>query len=216
MIERSFSEVFAGALHGAPTVVVRHGEEPTALPVDLWVRAADRHDCALVGLCVGPTIDIGCGPGRLTEALAAAGHVALGIDVVDAAVALTRERGASAVRRDVFDRVPGEGRWVSALLADGNIGIGGDPVALLQRVRRLLVPGGRIVAEVEGPGVATVQGWASLESPEHRSRPFRWATLGVDDVPGAAEAAGLSVLSVHRLGERHAAVLSESTSRSSW
>ncbi|CAM3570359.1 methyltransferase domain-containing protein [Nocardioides zeicaulis] len=216
MIERSFSEVFAGALHGVPTVVVRHGEEPTALPVDLWSRTADGHDLALVGLCCGPTLDVGCGPGRLTAALAAAGHVALGIDVVEAAVALTRERGASAVRRDVFARVPGEGRWATALLADGNIGIGGDPVALLHRLRRLLAPGGRVVVEVEGPGVGTARGWASLEAPGHRSRPFRWATLGVDDLAGVARSAGLDVLEVHRLGERHAAVLSEPTGAPSW
>lgn len=220
MIDQSFSAVFASALHGAPTVVVRHGEEPTTLPVDLWRRPADQHDRTLVELCVGPTIDVGCGPGRMTEALALAGHLALGIDVVDAAVAMTRERGVAAVRRDVFDRVPGEGRWATALLADGNIGIGGDPVALLRRVRRLLAPGGRVVVEVGGPGVRLAQGWASLESAGRRSRPFRWATLGVDDLPGTATAAGLGVHAVHRLGDRYAAVLAGAcpgpSSGSSW
>ena len=216
MIDQSFSEVFASALRGEPTVVVRDGEQPTVLPVEAWHRPADHHDLSLVGLCVGPTIDVGCGPGRLTEALAAAGHVALGIDVVDAAVALTRARGAAAVRRDVFDRVPGEGRWSTALLADGNIGIGGDPAALLRRVRHLLAPAGRVVVEVAGPGVRTVRGWASLEAPGRRSRPFRWATLGLDDVVVTAAAAGLGVLAVHHLGERHAAVLSESADGASW
>ncbi|MBS2939871.1 methyltransferase domain-containing protein [Nocardioides sp. J2M5] len=185
------------------------------LPVDLWRRPADEHDRALVGLCVGPTLDVGCGPGRMTEALALAGHLALGIDVVDAAVTLTRERGVAAVRRDVFDRVPGEGRWATALLADGNIGIGGDPVALLRRVHRLLAPGGRVVVEVERPGVSPTQGWASLEAPGRRSRPFRWATLGVDDLPGAAAAAGLAVHRVLRVGDRYAAVVTE-TGGATW
>lgn len=152
-------------------------------PTDLWIRAADDVDLAMVGLCAGPTLDIGCGPGRMTAALGAAGHLALGIDVVDAAVSLTRQRGASALRRDVFQRLPGEGRWHCALLADGNIGIGGDPVALLQRVRTLLAPGGRVVVEVD--------------------------PLGVDDVARTARAAGFPTQDIHRLGDRWAAVLSE-------
>ena len=209
MIDRSFTEVFASALHGSPTVVVGLGDEPVALPVDLWTRPADDVDRALVELCEGPTLDVGCGPGRLTEALVAAGHLALGIDVVDAAVSLTRRRGASALCRDVFGRVPGEGRWHTALLADGNIGIGGDPVALLRRVRGLLAPGGRIVVELTGPDVGPFRGWAVLESAGHRSRPFRWATLGLDDLAFTAARAELFVHDVHHLGDRWAAVLSE-------
>ncbi len=209
MIDQSFSEVFASALHGAPTVVVGLGEEPTRLPVDLWSRAADETDLRLLALCDGPTLDIGCGPGRMTEALSAQGHVVLGIDVVEAAVALTRQRGVSALQRDVFDGLPGEGRWQTALLADGNIGIGGDPVALLRRVHHLLTFDGRIVVELAAPGVARHAGWAVLEGSDRRSRPFQWATLGVDDLSSTAEEAGLAVHSVHPLGERWAAVLGE-------
>lgn len=211
MTDQSFTEVFASALQGSPTVVVGLGEEPVALPVDLWRRPADQSDKALVGLCNGSTLDIGCGPGRMTEALAAAGHVALGIDVVDAAVSMTRDRGASALRRDVFDRLPGEGRWHTALLADGNIGIGGDPVALLDRVRGLLAPGGRVVVELEGPGVGLVRRWAVLESSGQRSRPFRWATLGLDALDHTVHQAGLSIHQVHRFGERWVGVLEDVT-----
>ncbi len=209
MIEQSFSEVFAGALGGAPTVVVGIGAEPVALPVHLWSRPADESDHAIVALCDGPTLDIGCGPGRLTEALSTHGHVTLGIDVVPAAVAMTIERGVPAMRRNVFDPLPGEGRWHTALLADGNIGIGGDPVQLLRRVRAVVVPGGRVVVELDRPGAALVTCWAALEARDCRSRPFRWATLGVDDIVPTATAAGLHVLGVHRFGDRWAAVLSE-------
>ncbi len=48
--------------------------------------------------------------------------------------------------------MPGAGRWRTVLLADGNIGIGGDPAALLRRVLALLGPGGRVLAEVDPPG----------------------------------------------------------------
>jgi SAM-dependent methyltransferase len=206
-VEASFTHVFVSALRGAPTTVSWVGEEPRVLPVASWTRPADEVDLMMVGLCEGPTIDIGCGPGRLTEALAAAGHPALGIDVVEVAVELARERGVAAVRRDVFDRVPGEGRWGSALLADGNIGIGGDPVALLQRVRAVLDPAGRVVAEVAGPGVGSVQGWAVLEGGAHRSRPFRWAVVGLDDVPLIAAEAGLVVQRTQRYADRWVVVL---------
>ena len=84
--------------------------------------------------CVGPTLDVGCGPGRMSAHLAGRGRCVLGIDVVREAVDQTRARGVSALLRDVFAPLPGEGRWDTALLADGNIGIGGDPVALLRRV----------------------------------------------------------------------------------
>ena len=33
----------------------------------------------------------------------------------------------------MFEPLPGEGRWGTVLLLDGNVGIGGDPVALLER-----------------------------------------------------------------------------------
>ena len=209
MSDQSFSTVFASALHGSPTVVVGLAAGPTSLPVELWSQSADDVDLRLVELCAGPTIDIGCGPGRMTEALARAGHVTLGIDVVEAAVQLTRERGVSALQRDVFDPIPAEGRWHTALLADGNIGIGGDPLALLQRVRHCLAPGGQVVVELAGPGVGSSAGWAALEGSAGRSRPFRWATLGTDDVARVAAEAGFAVASLHPIGQRWAAVLTE-------
>jgi SAM-dependent methyltransferase len=212
VIEQSFSEVFASALDGAPTVVVGIGDGPMSLPVHLWSRTADESDHALLALCDGPTLDVGCGPGRLTEALATRGHIVLGIDVVPTAVAMTRERGVPAMRRDLFDRVPGEGRWHTVLLADGNVGIGGDPVRLLRRVRTLLATGGRVVVELGAPGTAVVSCWAALEASDRRSRPFRWATLGVDDIGPVASAAGFDVPRVRRFGDRWAAVLTEAGS----
>ena len=89
------------------------------------------------------------GPDRagLTVALAERGIPALAIDITPYAVALARSSGALALQRDVFGRLPGTGRWETVLLADGNIGIGGDPAALLRRARDLLAPHGAVVAE---------------------------------------------------------------------
>jgi SAM-dependent methyltransferase len=204
----SFSEVFSHALRGAPcTVVGAGGSRP--LPVPEWTRDADDGDALLLAHCHGPTLDVGCGPGRLTAALAALGHVTLGIDVVEEAVGQTRERGGTALQRDVFDRVPGEGRWGTALLADGNVGIGGDPPALLRRLRQLLDPRGRMVVELAPPGVPDASGWAALECAGLRSRPFRWSVVGVDGITEIASSVGLAAVVVQATAGRWCAVLED-------
>ncbi len=186
-------------------------ESPRPLPVASWVRDADDIDTAMLAHCVGPTLDIGCGPGRLSAHLVELGHVVLGIDVVHEAVRQTRERGVSAIVRDVFEELPGEGRWQTALLADGNVGIGGDPVALLSRVRQLLDPRGRVVVELSEPGVGLRSTWATLQCGETRSRPFRWSLVGADAIAPVAAEAGFSVLTTHTHADRWFAVLGEGT-----
>ena len=208
-VDSSFTTVFTHALRGNPCVVVGLGDHPEKLPVGDWIRDADEVDLALLDHCDGPTLDIGCGPGRLAAALAEQGRVVLGIDVVHEAVGQTRERGVPALHRDVFQHLPGEGRWSTALLADGNVGIGGDPVALLRRTRELIDPRGRIVVEIAGPGTPHRALWAVLECGGARSRPFRWAVLGVDDIDEVARDCGLAVADVHSFGDRWCAVLQE-------
>lgn len=205
----SFTTVFSHALRGEPCHVVGLGVEPQHLPMGDWARTADVLDQSLIAQCVGSTLDIGCGPGRLSAALAENGHVVLGIDVVHEAVGQTRQRGVAALRRDVFDRLPGEGRWRSALLADGNVGIGGDPEALLKRVRQLLDPTGRVVVEVAGPGTPFTTHWAALECAGTRSRAFRWSVVGVDDIGEIATAVGFGLASTHRHGEARWSVVLE-------
>jgi SAM-dependent methyltransferase len=205
----SFSTVFSAALQGSPCAVIGLGDEPRDLPVASWTREADADDREILALCEGPTLDIGCGPGRLAAALADAGHHVLGIDVVHEAVGQARGRGVSALRRDVFDELPGEGRWHTALLADGNVGIGGDPVVLLSRMRQLIDPRGRVVVELAAPGSRSASVWARLECDGTRSRPFRWAVLAVDDVGPVAARAGLAVEATHSVGDRWVVVLRE-------
>jgi SAM-dependent methyltransferase len=210
----SFSEVFSEALRGRPCSVVGLGAEPEALPVHVWRREADDADLALLALCRGHTVDLGCGPGRLSAALARLGHVVLGVDVVREAVDQALARGVSALRRDVFDRLPGEGRWHTALLADGNVGIGGDPAALLRRAGALVLAEGRVVVELGAPGIPPSTGWAVLRSAGVRSAPFRWATVGVDDIRDLSQRAGFAAADVHRIGERRwCAVLGRPASR---
>ena len=178
----------------------------TMLRLDQWDRPADEDDLTMLSRCLGPTLDVGCGPGRLTAALSDLGGVVLGIDVARSAVGLTRRRGAAALRRDVFDAVPGEGRWGTALLADGNVGIGGDPVALLTRLREVLAPGGRVVAEVAGSGTPRTDDWATLDCGDEQTV-IRWSVVGIDAIDRIAEQTGLAVVELLRCGARWCAVL---------
>ncbi|MFK4149215.1 class I SAM-dependent methyltransferase [Streptomyces sp. NPDC004065] len=117
------------------------------LEVERWCAEPDAADLGVLARCEGAVLDVGCGPGRMVAALAARGTRVLGIDVSEAAVGRTARLGGPALRRSVFEPVPGEGRWDTALLMDGNVGIGGDPQVLLRRVARLLRPGGLLIAE---------------------------------------------------------------------
>jgi SAM-dependent methyltransferase len=156
-----------------------------------WTGTARPGDAGLLRRCRGPVLDVGCGPGRLAAAL---GRAALGVDVCPEAVRQTRSRGAYALRRDVFDPLPREGAWRRVLLADGNIGIGGDPVRLLRRCAELLAPGGGVLVEVTAPGTATWAADVVLAAEGRRTPPFPWASVAAADVAGLARHACLRIL----------------------
>jgi SAM-dependent methyltransferase len=167
-----------------------------ALASDRWWRDPRDEESRLLGLALSPTIDIGCGPGRHTVALARLGVVALGVDPSAIAVEAASARGATVMHRSVFDRLPGEGRWATALLLDGNVGIGGDPGRLLRRVRALLRPGGRALVEVEAPGVATERLSVRAELGGRATEWFPWARVGVDGLGDLARSSGLRPVSM--------------------
>ena len=207
MIDQSFSEVFASALDGAPTVVVGLGDEPMALPVDLWSRTADDSTTPWSRSATGPTLDIGCGPGRLTEALARRGHIALGIDVVDAAVDAhprARRLGAAArrLRRACPARAAGTPRCsptatsASAATRSGCCGGCASSLAPGRPGRRR----GRRARHrvVRGLGARSSAATAA-------AGPSAGPSLGVDDVATVAAPPGCWWPRVHRLGDRWAA-----------
>ncbi|WP_367132579.1 SAM-dependent methyltransferase [Saccharothrix sp. HUAS TT1] len=179
---------FDVGLTGAECELELAGGGRLPLPVDRWHQDADAADRVLLDACHGPTIDLGCGPGRLVAALVRRGVVALGVDNSPLAVALTRTRGGPALHRDVFGRLPGAGRWAHVLLADGNIGIGGDPVALLHRARGLLRRRGSALVEVEPPGCGLRRDRARVAGGAW----FEWARVDARAVAPIAARAGLS------------------------
>lgn len=163
-------------------------------PVD-WITALRPGDGGLLARCGAATLDIGCGPGRLVATLARAGRDVLGIDISAEAVRQARRRGAPALRADVFGPVPRAGGWRTVLLADGNIGIGGDPVALLGRCGQLLRGDGSVLLELAAPGDRSWRGNVRLQFAHRRSALFPWAVVSADDIAAVAAPTRL------RLGE---------------
>ncbi len=163
------------------------------VPLDVarWSGPVDAADETMLTRAQGSVLDVGCGPGRLTAALHARGLDVLGLELVPELPVLARAAGAPLLLGDVFAPVPRTGLWDSVLLADGNVGIGGDAAVLLRRTAELVRPGGRVLVELS-PGDPPA-GPVRLEGLGTASAWFRWALLGRATLPAVASAAGLDV-----------------------
>jgi SAM-dependent methyltransferase len=167
------------------------------LPLDRWLAPADEADEVILQEIEAPVLDLGCGPGRHLARLRELGKPGLGVDLSPVAVAYARERGATAINGSLWDAVPGT--YATVLLLDGNIGIGGNPVALLLRAGELLAPGGAIIVET---GETTRRVRVRIEAPGMVSEWFRWAWVGADDAAAIAERAGFRVTDSRELSGR--------------
>ncbi|HEY5855812.1 MAG TPA: SAM-dependent methyltransferase [Aldersonia sp.] len=172
-------ELYERALSGegrwaltAPGTSRRRPTDPGLGPHGL--RAADRRvDRDPARRCDGPSPDVGCPPGPLVAERGRRGS-APGIDI----------RGATR-RHDVFGQVPGAGRWHYTLPADGNLGIGGDPVPILPRTR--------------GP--------VHLETRNGIGPWFPWARVGIERAADLAAEAALRARDTTARAGRHIAWL---------
>ncbi|WP_078854115.1 methyltransferase domain-containing protein [Streptomyces sp. NRRL F-5135] len=202
-------DLYAAALRtGRGPLFLRRGDGwLLPLEVERWCAAPDAADLAVLERCRGSVLDIGCGPGRLVAALTARGRPVLGIDVHPEAVRRTVRSGGRALCRSVFQRLPGEGRWDTVLLMDGNIGIGGDPAALLTRVAELAADDGVALVETALPDVDERVRVRVDDGRGARGDAFPWARVGARALRSAAEAAGWRVTGQWRAEERRFAEL---------
>jgi SAM-dependent methyltransferase len=184
-------ELYEDALAGLarPEIEYEDGRR-TPLRIDDWLHVIPG-DASILDRCQGHTLDVGSGPGRLTVALAERGVPALGIDITPSAVQLARSCGALALHRDVFSTVPGTGRWARVLLADGNIGIGGDPLRLLRRAAELVRGGGTVLVETGGRPEELWRGTARVHAAAAAGAPVPWAEAGAGALTRIAADAGL-------------------------
>ena len=190
-------------------------DDGTVIPLDVraWSEAADAAEHRVLDRARGPVLDIGCGPGRLVIALAERGIPALGVDASSAAVDQALGRQATALVRSVFDPIPGTGRWATALLFDGNVGIGGDPVRLLARVHQLLARDGRALVETTSPTSTTRSFPVRIERGDHRSPWFPWAQVAAGDIEALARRAGFGRVEGFQEGDRWFAQLERGAPR---
>lgn len=162
------------------------------IDVERFLAPADAGDLAAITNIDGPVLDVGCGPGRMVRAAIDDGHLTLGIDVSAAAVSIARDQGLPVMCTSVFEPIPAEGTWGTVLLFDGNIGIGGDPTALLERCVQLLRAGGRVVVETHSTPDLDTAIWGIIADDFGReSHRFPWAEVGGIALRAHASAAGM-------------------------
>ena len=141
-------------------------------------------------LQLGPlaqVLDVGCGPGWLSEYLARCGYAVTGIDISEEMVEIARKRVA-AIESPIGEglepaaefyampvaELPWDGRFDAAILYD-TLHHFDDEVATLRAIRRTLLPGGRIYIRegvIPDPGsegeevlLEEMRTYGTLESP---------------------------------------------------
>ncbi|WP_203607235.1 methyltransferase domain-containing protein [Streptomyces sp. SID11385] len=171
---------WSAALRSGRGPLYLHREDGTRHPLDIerWCAAPDAADRTVIDRCRGSVLDIGCGPGRFLVALAERRLTALGIDSNPHAVARAVRSGGGALCRSVFAPLPGTGGWHTALLVDGNIGIGGDPPRLLRRTAELVRPGGTLLVETAAHALDERLSVRVGDGRGAHGTPFPWARLG--------------------------------------
>ncbi|HVJ41917.1 MAG TPA: methyltransferase domain-containing protein [Dongiaceae bacterium] len=124
-------------------------------------------------------LDLGCGTGLLTKALAARGHAVTGVDPAEKMLAVAKRGTPGDVRwlcadaRDLalpqrFDRVIASGHVFQVFLA------GAERLAFLTAAARHLKPDGMLVFDTRNPAAAAWQSW----TPDRSRRRIDHAALG--------------------------------------
>jgi SAM-dependent methyltransferase len=194
-----FDQLYAGS----PVRCEAYDECVLPLETARWSARADEVDQMVVSRCHGPVLDLGCGPGRIVQALNESGVPALGIDISVVAVQVARTRGALAIQAALTQRLPREGRWGTVLLMDGNVGIDGNVAALLQRCRALLAPGGTIMVEVDPrPACYQTRRIRLIADVSDRSAELMWTRTGAAAVKRIAGQLDMFVVEEWSAGSR--------------
>jgi len=96
-------------------------------------------------------LDLGCGDGQLTQRIAAAGAVVVGVDASPEMLAAARSRGIDA-HEGCAELLPFADRSFDAVFSNAALHWVHGQDEMMTEVRRVLKPGGRFVAEMGGHG----------------------------------------------------------------
>lgn len=180
---------------------------PVAVDVQQWMAEPSPSDHAALGWLEGPVLDVGCGPGRMLRAARDRDVTAAGVDLNPHAVSLARAEGGIVYEQSVFDPMPGP--WTGFLLLDGNIGIGGDPLALLRRLGALADRAARLLVETDRERDLEVHYRARLcDDRGLCGDDFAWSRVGAGPLRRFARSAGWRLVREDRLDGRHFCLLS--------
>ena len=204
-------EAYARALAGQPCAVVADDGTVTSLQSRRWLAEADDSDRRLfVEPCSGPTLDVGCGPGRLL--------VALQRRRVDGARdrrlrRRRRPRPGTRRPRDPARRVrrrPRRGAVGARAARRRQHRHRWRPRAAARPGRRDCCDPAAGCTSRSTPATAAAACRTQrvrLQVGGHSSTPFRWATVDDDAIGRLADLVGLRLLGVDRHAGRSVAVL---------
>jgi SAM-dependent methyltransferase len=96
-------------------------------------------------------LDLGCGDGRLTERILAAGADVVGVDASPTMIEAARARGIRAVEAKA-EELPHDDAMFDAVFSNAALHWVRDQDAMMAQVHRVLEPRGRFVAEMGGHG----------------------------------------------------------------
>jgi SAM-dependent methyltransferase len=160
-------------------------------------------------------LDVGCGSGRLTVALALAGAEVTGFDTSSERLDQARRRaveagvGLSVVDADLNGPLPFADRSFDAVASRLSLMVARDPVATLRELRRVLEPGGRLVTAIwaaleENPWfAASREAVGAVLGPSKASFAGSFGRLGdLDEAAAVHRAAGLREVDAVHLCER--------------
>ena len=121
----------------------------------IWDSPATAATRAVVQLAIGPAatvVDLGCGTGLMSAGLASRGVKVIGVDSSARMLGLAARR-VSATALATADDVPLATASADAVIIGNLLHLHPDPPAVLAEARRLVVPGGVIVATWPVPGL---------------------------------------------------------------
>jgi trans-aconitate 2-methyltransferase len=150
-------------------------------------------------------LDIGCGTGRLTAEIASRvpGTRVVGVDRSSTMVEEAHRRAPELrLARADATRLPLRGAIFNAVFSTATFHWVHDHAALFTEIWRVLVPGGRLVAQAGGGrNLARLHARATRLAARDYPAAFEawddpWTFAGVDDTRGRLEAAGFSTVEV--------------------